>query len=279
MRIFEEIYDTMGLEQPFYVYLLLFIPGFHYWSSAIGKDSLFFFATALALWGSLRLKERLPAIGFGLLLMLAIRPHIAVVAMAALAVTVVGDRGTSGPVRFFLFIGAVIGTVFSISTVWNTFEIDLTRVDAISDHLAGREALVQTEAAGRTAVNAIYPLRVLSLLFRPFFFDASGALGLVVSLENAALVPVFGALVLKRKMAWALIKGVPFARYAFVSALGVLLVLSLGYYNVGLGIRQKATMILPGILVFFVALVAALKARQVSMAPVPVDPLGARAPA
>jgi hypothetical protein len=194
-------------------------------------------------------------------------------------VTVVGDRGTSGPVRFFLFIGAVIGTVFSISTVWNTFEIDLTRVDAISDHLAGREALVQTEAAGRTAVDAIYPLRVLSLLFRPFFFDASGALGLVVSLENAALVPVFGALVLKRKMAWALIKGVPFARYAFVSALGVLLVLSLGYYNVGLGIRQKATMILPGILVFFVALVAALKARQVSMAPVAVDPLGARAPA
>jgi hypothetical protein len=279
MRIFEEIFENVGLEQPGYIYLLLFIPGLHYWSSAVGKDSLFFFATAVSLWASLRLKERLPAMIVGLLLMLAIRPHIAVVAMAALAVTVVSDRSTSGPVRLLLFVGALIGTAFSVSTVWSTFQIDLTRADAISDHLAGREALVQTEAAGRTMVDLIYPLRVLSLMFRPFFFDAGGALGLVVSLENAALVPIIGMLLWKRKTARALFKAVPFARYALVSSVGVLLVLSLGYYNVGLGIRQKATMILPGFLVFFVALVAVLRARRESSTPVALSPIDRRVPA
>jgi len=277
MRVFEEIFESLNLEQPFYVYLLLFIPGLHYWSAAIGKDSLFFFATALSLWASLRLKQRLIPLGFALLLMLLIRPHVAVITMAAVAVTVVADRSTSGPLRLFLFGVAAAGTAFAVATVWSTFQIDLTRADSISDHLAGREALVQTEAAGRSVVDTIYPLRLLSLLFRPFFFDANGLIGIVVSLENAALVPVIGAIIWKRRMTWSLLKSVPFARYAFVSAVGILLMLSLGYYNVGLGIRQKATMILPGILVFFVALVAALQARRTQGEQVLVAPVGTRA--
>jgi hypothetical protein len=38
---------------------------------------------------------------------------------------------------------------------------------------------------GRTSVDAPFPIRVLSLLFRPFFFDANDILGIVVSIENA----------------------------------------------------------------------------------------------
>jgi hypothetical protein len=262
MRTFEEIYESVGVAQPAYVYLLLFLPGLHYWSSAIGKDSLFFLGFSLSLWCSLQPHRRILPLAFAMFLMLAIRPHIAVLMMAALSMTLIGDRGIRPAARVFLSIGAVSGLSFAIISVWNTFRIDLTSANAISDHLSGREAVVQMEAAGSTVVDLIYPLRVLSLLFKPMFVDASGFLGLAVSFENAALIPVVATLIMKHRLVWRMMKSVPCFRYAIVSATATLLVLSLGYYNVGLGIRQKATMILPGYLVAFVALRAALLARR-----------------
>jgi hypothetical protein len=242
---------------------LLFIPGLHYWSSAVGKDSLFFFGVVLSLWAALNIKGRLVWMGFAMLLMLLIRPHIALVALAALAVTVIGDRGTTVPVRILLALAALAGTAFSIASVWSTFQIDLTNADTVSEALAGRgrEALAESDAGGNTSVNVGYPLRVLSLLFRPFFVDANGALGLVVSLENLLLVPIVFQLMLHGKTLLKLARNVPFVRYAVVSSVVTLLVLSIGYYNVGLGIRQKATMILPGLLIAFVALRAVLALR------------------
>jgi hypothetical protein len=42
MRICEEIYEALHLEQPLYTYLILLLPSIHYWTTAIGKDALFF---------------------------------------------------------------------------------------------------------------------------------------------------------------------------------------------------------------------------------------------
>jgi hypothetical protein len=185
-----------------------------------------------------------------------------VISLAAIALTVMGDKSTSIPLRILLFFGALAGVVGAAASVWSTFQIDLSSADAVSDHLSGREALLQTEDAGRTSVDAIYPLRVLSLLFRPFFFDANEILGVIVSFENVLLLVAVSMLVFHGSKTRTLVKTVPFTRYALLSSVGVLLVLSLGYYNVGLGIRQKATMILPGLLVLFVALRAILDARK-----------------
>lgn len=264
MRTFEEVYESLGVPQPLYVYALLFMPSIHYWTGALGKDGLFFLATAMTLWGAVQLKRRVVTIALGVALMLAIRPHIAVITLAALALTVVSDKTTGFFARALLFAAAVAGMAFAAYSMWSTFQIDLTKADAVSDHLSGREALLQTEAAGRTSVDAIYPLRVLSLLFRPFFFDVTEILGLIVSFENVLLAACIGMFLVHGRTTRAVIKSVPFARFAFISSTGVLLVLALGYYNVGLGIRQKATMILPGILVLFVAVRSVLDARQQS---------------
>lgn len=264
MRIFEEIYVELGVDQPISVYLVLFLPSIHYWTSAIGKDSLFFLATSMALWAAMQFKRRMMALIVAMLIMVAIRPHIAAISLVAFTLAVMIDRNTPPVLRLLLFAGGLVGLAFSISTVWTTFSVDLTDVDVYSDALAGQglEALAQSESAGNTAVNAIYPIRLLSLLFRPFFFDASGLLGLIVSFENALLLLMAGWSMAHFGAARELVRKVPFARYAIVSSVGILLVLAIGYYNVGLGIRQKATMILPGMLVFFVTMRAFLATRK-----------------
>jgi hypothetical protein len=66
-------------------------------------------------------------------------------------------------------------------------------------------------------------------------------------------------------------KTVPYVRFALLSSVAVLLLLGIGYYNVGLGLRQKVTMILPGILVAFVTLRALIEARSKRVAT--VDPV------
>jgi hypothetical protein len=264
MRVLEEGYEEVSLPQPLYTYAFFFLPSIHYWTGAIGKDSLFFLGVSACLWGSMQFWKRLPVLAGGLFLMLAIRPHIAVVAMVALTLSVLSDRSTRFPVRVAMFAAAIVGTIVAVATVRSTFRIDLTSLDAYSDALAGREALLQMDVnvVGRTTVDLPFPLRVLSLLFRPFFLDANDILGFVVSLENLILVVLVAVFVIKWRVMKALVKSVPYVRFAFFSSVGTLLVLSIGYFNVGLGIRQKATMILPGLLVMAMALSAVLASRR-----------------
>lgn len=270
MRIFEEIYEEVGQKQPPYVYLILFLPSLHYWTSAIGKDALFFFGICMTLWAAMQYRKRMIWLGFGLLLLLLIRPHIAVCAAAAFTMAVLIDRQTRLAIKVPLVALSCVGVVYAVMTVRTAFGIDVTSIDAYTDLLSGREALLETENAGRSAAGGSYPVRVLSLLFRPFFFDAGGLLGLIVSIENLLLAAMTLAMIFRLKTTAHVIRLVPFVRYSILFTGSVTLILALGYYNVGLGIRQKATMILPGLLVAFVAVEALSQARRQSEEPAPV---------
>ncbi|MDQ3482932.1 MAG: hypothetical protein M3448_05950 [Pseudomonadota bacterium] len=267
MRTFEEIYQEIDVTQPVFTYTLFFLPSLHYWTSAIGKDSLFFFGICITLWAAMRYRKRLIPLSIGMLLMFAIRPHIAVAAGAAFALAVLIDRNTRGPVKAIIAAISLAGAAFAIATVWSTFGVDLTNVDTYTDMLAGQKAMATADFAGRSAVTGSYPIRLLSLLFRPLFFDASGALGLIVSVENVLLLLILLLMAIHPRATLALVRTVPFVRYALISSSVILLTLAISYFNVGLGIRQKATMILPGILVAFVALQALIKARRTAALP------------
>jgi predicted benzoate:H+ symporter BenE len=100
-------------------------------------------------------------------------------------------------------------------------------------------------------LNASFPVRLFSLLFRPLFLDASGTPALVASAENAIFLLLVGTLVLHAGKVFRMARAVTYVRYALAFALMVALLLTITYYNVGLGLRQK-TMFVPAILVMFV---------------------------
>jgi hypothetical protein len=266
MRTLEEVYSEAGVDQPWTVYLLLFLPSLHYWSSSVGKDSLFFFAICAALWASMQFKRRIIVLVIAMLIMLLIRSYVAVIAFSAFALTVLIDRRTHPALRLLLFAVSLVATSFAIRSVWTTFRFDITNVDSITGMLSSREGFFEGDSAGNTAVDASYPVRVLSLLFRPFFYDANNLFGFVVSLENLGQVMITFFILARVKLLRQIMRTVAFARYAIVSSIGLILALGLGYYNVGLGIRQEATMILPGLIVVFVTILAVGQARQLRSA-------------
>lgn len=261
MRMFEEIYLELRVRQPFFIYGLLFLPGLHFWTSSIGKDGPIFTAVCLTLWASMHIRGRWFWMGLGIFLVLIIRPHVALITAAAVSGTILLDRATSTATRIFLVAAAIGGMFLALYTVESTFGIDLTNADSISDYLAAQEQFTTTEDAGATLVRGGFLVKLFSLLFRPFFIDGDGPFGMLASLENAALLIVIATLLWNFRDAVALFRRVTFLRFAVIAGAGMILLLTLMYYNVGLGLRQK-TMFVPCLLLLFAVVTGIRKVRR-----------------
>jgi hypothetical protein len=101
-------------------------------------------------------------------------------------------------------------------------------------------------------MDASFPVRLLSLLFRPLFFDANGIFAIVASFENLVYIFIFGFLVYHLRGTAQVARGVFFLRFAAVFGTLLIILLTFVYYNVGLGARQKMMMV-PPIFALFVA--------------------------
>jgi hypothetical protein len=231
---------------------LLFLPGLHFWTASIGKDAPLFFAISLALWASIRLSTRAIWFAAAVFIMLLFRPHIALLATAALAGAAFFGSRSSAIVKITLIVVALGALGIVAGTVERSLVVDLTDPSSVGSFLEQQQQRAGSIEGASNLQNAFFLIRLISLLFRPFFIDAGGAFGLVSSVENLVLLFVIGFMV------WNWRHGVTAFRFSLPLRFGlffaVVLVglLTLTYYNVGLGLRQR-TMIMPGLLTFFAA--------------------------
>jgi hypothetical protein len=262
LRVFEEIHDELRLPHTPFLYALIAVPSLHFWSSALGKDGPCLLATSLALWASMRLPSRAKALIGALLLMLFFRPHIALVAGAALSLAVVVGKGIPTYLRIVLLLVAVTGTGLAASTLESAYAVDITSAESIGQQFERRDNVLQSEDAGSTAVNASFTIRLLSLLFRPLFFDAKELFALVASVESVFMIWMLLLLLLRAPDVFRLFRQVFFARFALIYAVGMTVFFAISYWNVGLGLRLKWTMLVPMYLVLLVAVVAVRAAKK-----------------
>ena len=255
MRVFEEIYLSMGTERPPYILLLLLLPSIQFWTCAIGKDAPLFTAVSLCLWAAINLRRRYWALAFAIGLMVLIRPHIALVAVMASALALLFDTGFSRWTRTGLLLVALVAGAFAVATIQSALRLDLTDADSISTFLEIRDNVAQSAAGGNTSVQGSFGFRLFSLLLRPFFFDVEDAFGYIASIENAILLLLFMVIGFRFPTFVALFRRSPFVRFAATMLVGITIVLALSYYNVGLGLRQR-TMFLPSLLALLVIISA-----------------------
>ncbi|HEX8525608.1 hypothetical protein [Allosphingosinicella sp.] len=261
MRTFEEIYGELGARAPMLVYLMLFLPGIHFWTSAIGKDAPLFLATSLSVWSMMHLRRRALVFAAAIFIMVLIRPHIALLAMLSLALAAFMDPKARGYVKVTLLAVALAGAAVVAGTVQSAFDLDVTSAESVGEFLTRQSEVTGSMGGGTAVIGASFPVRVVSLLFRPFFIDAEGAFGLIASVENVFIMFVIGTILFRMRGTLRLARNVFFLRYALFFSMALIILLSLIYYNVGLGLRQKM-MIMPGLLAFFAALHAVRMARR-----------------
>ena len=264
VRTFDEIEANVGAPQSRGYFGLLFLPSVNFWTAAIGKDAPLFFAVSLCVWAMLSLRRRIVWFCLALLIMVLFRAHVALMAAAALAGSAfLGSTASMGR-RIGLLAVAVTGFGLALGPVQSTLNVDVTSAGSVSQFLDNSTAFANV--GGTTSIGqAPLPLRAVSLLFRPFFFDASGVLGMIASVENVGVVFMFLFALLHWRDLMMLARRVPFVRFCLLFAVVLLFLLTLVYYNVGLGLRQRV-MSYPMIFSLIVAMWA-LRAKQAAAKP------------
>jgi hypothetical protein len=238
-RTFFEIEENIRLPYHRSYLGLLFIPSAIYWTGAIGKDAPVFFAISLLVWAMLKLKTRFIQFCFALLVLVLFRAHIALMAVTAFAAAALMERRVSIGHKFGLLAIAVAGFLLLIGPVRQSIDLDVTSMGSVTTFLNEKNS-IYTNVGGTTSIgSASYPVKLFSLLFRPFFFDAPGFGGVVASFENVGVVLAFGFMIVRWRDLAHLLRRVFFVRFVVAFEVVLLFSLSLVYYNVGLGLRER----------------------------------------
>lgn len=256
--------------------LVLFLPGFSFWSAAIGKDSISFMAVGLASWSALRLARRFPAMVIAVLALVFVRPHIAGFLLIALALATIFAARTSIIKKLILSAAITPIAVQSALLALEYTGIGTTlSVNVVEAYLEQRQ---NYNLGGSSSVNLAamsIPVRLFSYLFRPFFFDSAGILGLVVSIENLALLLLFIGLL--KNVIVNKTRLTRFQKTFFLLFVGISwIVLANTTANLGIAIRQKM-MFTPMLLILVFSYMRPARAAA-HAAPARQDPVPSRAP-
>jgi hypothetical protein len=238
-RTFDEIEANVGVPALRGYWALLFLPSVHFWTVAIGKDSPLFLAVSLAVWSMLSLRKRFVWFGLAMVIMVLFRAHIALMAVTALAAASFFGKDTTLGRRIGLLFVALVGMVLVLGPVQETIGADVTSASGVQDFL-DKKITAGEHFAGTTSIgHASFPFKVFSLLFRPFFVDATGVPGVVASAENVLVVFMLIYTIMHWRDLILLARRVLFIRFNLIFAGVLLLGLAILYYNVGLGLRQR----------------------------------------
>lgn len=240
---------ALDLIKPFrtsrWTYLLL-LPQLHFWTCAIGKDSVCFLLISLIIY-AWHFKRPLWLILLAIVPLAIVRAHVAgVVAVAFLLAALLSKR------RYNLFTKLLIAAIATvgIAFIFNRF-LDDTKSESLSDVANYAENFTETYSDTGAFVdlsNSPIIVKMGAYLFRPLFFDARNILTLEASVENVLWITfVFTmlSLLFKRKKRFSIDWGQ--IGFPLLSAFFLLIGLSYGLANLGIAMRQK-TMIFPFLL-------------------------------
>lgn len=219
------------------VAFLPFLPGFSFWSTAIGKDSIAFFGVGLICWAAAHPYRRFPAILIGFVALLVVRPHMAGFLTIALALAYSFTNG--GSVKLKLVVNSLVLPTAVAVTVISLNYVGLDEGESLIEYVEQRQGYNTQGGSSVDIASASVPTRLFMYVFRPLYFDAGGILGLVVSFENLMLLGLFLSAVvgvIKRKSTLTRFQRVFFSIYVAVSWLA----LANTTANMGIAIRQKS---------------------------------------
>ena len=179
--------------------ILFFLPSFLYWPSSLGKDAWVFFASSVVAYGVATLGGRRLARGIaflaaGLLLVSVVRPHVAAIMVvslaAALGLSALGARTAARPGRLLALAAiGVMGFFFLTNATESLLGSNLaeTRFDELTDFYEQRRGYIG--GGSKVEIPVAYsllgpPYALVTVLFRPFPFEAHNPQALVSSFET-----------------------------------------------------------------------------------------------
>jgi hypothetical protein len=233
-------------------YVLAFLPGFHVWTSVMGKDEIVFLGILVFLWGLIRPGPRFLALAAGLAICCLVRPHIAALLAAACVIAAIVSSDIPVLARALLAGGFAIGLIVALPFLTSFVGLEGLNSEAASQVVETWQGRNLDGGSSLDISQYSFAYQGFTFLFRPLFFDATSSLGLVVSVEDLVLL---GVCVWGAPSAWrALWAGTEtfFLRFNFIFWGLSTAVLAPVTANLGIALRQKI-MLLPSLLLVLLA--------------------------
>ncbi len=223
------------------------LPNIHFWSVALGKDSLIFFGISFLAYLYLFKKKWFLYI-FPILLVAFIRLHVLFFIVLSFGFT---QLFLNKKLKLFYKIAA---SVFLLTALYILFPYLIARVGFTETEslISQFEALENTKVEGGTSIdmtNQNLLVKWLSYMFRPLFFDANSPLLIISSMENSLWVILFFNIFRKIRT-----KIKPSLKSYFWFSFSSIFTLSIPsayiLINLGIAVRQK-TMVFPFLMIVF----------------------------
>jgi hypothetical protein len=240
------------------VLVCVFIPSLSFWTAGIGKDSVAFLSVGMFLWSVLAFGKRQTGTVVAVLIMLCVRPHIAVLMVISVAIGTLLAKDLRTSVRFGMGAISAAAAVFAVplALAYSGTLRFMTLAEFISDRQSQN-----LEGGSSVNISDMNPaLRLTSFLYRPLPNEAAGFAQLAASFDNFLLVMLtFAGIV-------AIIRAGPMRVFrsqsiAALYALGCAILLSQVTANLGLAVRQK-WMAVPALMLVIVAAWSAMKEKD-----------------
>lgn len=228
---------------------LFFLPNFHFWSSGISKDTILFFCIALFIYSLKHFRRRFFLILISIILSMAIRPHITLFLLVAFGIAGVIDGKLKAYQKIFVFLVFIVGFASIFSYVLSFIKLESLDMATIESFTRNKTTKLSVDSGSGIDISRYpYLLKILTLIYRPLFFDSPNALGILVSVENLIWI-IFTVKIIRKKPFKAfqetpmLIKGGLIFFVIGVCAFSLIL------GNLGIMLREK-NMFMPLLLIF-----------------------------
>ena len=237
-----------------YALLVFFLPSLVYWPSSLGKEGWMILAIGLACYGLARALVGRPggylSIGLGIAGMVLVRPHLALIFLPAAILAFLLRRSQPGrnrPIGRLVGLAVlIISSLVVVGKAQSYFGIKNLDVQSVTQQL--QTTRVQT-ALGSSAFHPPnpqsplgYPEAIITVLFRPFPFEAHGVTVIVASLEGLVLLAL-------TVQSWPRLKRLPKALWESPYVLFCLLYCALfilafaNFSNFGILARERVQML------------------------------------
>ncbi len=235
--------------------LLLFFPSIHFWSAGPGKDALLFLSITMFGYALIKLNRRIVLAILSAILALLIRPHVLIILFAAFGLAYLLSTNLNVWKRFFIFTLLASVSTLLLPTVLEYVSLDSLTVESTLNRFDNQAKNLSGDAIGSSVDIQSYPfpLKIVTFLFRPLFFDINSMFTALASVENLILLGLTIKALASKPIKTYRSAPVVVKSYLIFLLLGTL-VFSFSLSNFGVILRMKNMFIPAFILYLFWAL-------------------------
>jgi hypothetical protein len=222
-----------------FLYLFFFLPNLHVWTSTLGKEPIIFWGIAAVIYGFTTQTYKTFAFIVGSLAVLIIRPHVALMLFAAIALVLLFQKNFALKKRLYLAVICLTGLLGLLYTVFQLTNINYWDWERITYFNA--YSILSFKNSGSYVPMLEYPYfyKWFSFHFRPLFYDAHSVLALLASIENLFYLLVFTTALIFALRFYPKINYTPEMKAIFLFTFIASLLYVERYANLGIFMRTK----------------------------------------